>query len=170
MLLARKIGLAKWRPHPNYTVLNSPDDISADAITADLRTESRSLSLWACASASDQDIKDVALALAASMERLGKIELVLLNREDILQGGHTVNFTESKTPVLDLRDNHVDVCDLTYQGLGNIAHLVMSAVRSGQCKTVPQPEVSNILKSAIQQRRIDFDKLSEPLKRKFASL
>lgn len=170
MLLARKIGLAKWRPHPDYMVLNSPDDISADAITADLRTESRSLSLWACESASDQDIKKVALALAASMERLGKIELVLLNKEDILQCGHKVNYTESNTPALDLRDHHVDVCDLTYQGLGNIAHLIMSAVLSGQCKTVPQPEVSNILKSAIQQRRIDFDELSEPLKRKFASL
>lgn len=170
MLLARKIGLAKWRPHPNYTVLNSPADISADAITADLRTESRSLSWWACESASDQNIKDVALALAASMERLGKIELVLLDQEDILQGGHKIIFTESETPALDLRDHHIDVCDLTYRGLGDIAHLVMSAVQSGRCKTVPQPEVSNILKSAIQQGRIDFDKLSEPLKRKFDSL
>ena len=169
MLLARKIGLAKWRPHPNYKVLNSPDDISADAITADLRTESRSLSLWACESASDKDIKNVALALAASMDRLGKIELVLLDQKDILQGGHKVNFTEGETPALDLRDRHVDVCDLTYQSLGNIAHLVMSAVQSGRCKTVPQPEVSNILKSAIQQKRVDFNKLSEPLKRKFAS-
>ena len=170
MFLARKIGLAKWRPHPKYTILNSPDDISADAITADLRTESRSLSLWACESAADQEIRNVALALAASMERLGKIELVLLDQEDILQSGHEVNFTESETPALDLRDHHVDICDLTYQGLGHIAHLIMSAVQSGRCKTVPQPEVSNILRSAIQQRRIDFDKLSEPLKRKFASL
>ena len=47
MFLARKITHAKWKRQDLLPHLTS-DEISADAVTADLRTSEDSLSLWRC--------------------------------------------------------------------------------------------------------------------------
>jgi len=64
--LARKISRAKWEPAP-YT---GPEGIRADAITGScLRTSNDTLSLWQC-SQDVEDVSEVVLALASSMEKI----------------------------------------------------------------------------------------------------
>ena len=47
MFLARKISLAKWSKKQEQGEL-AEDEIPADAVTADLRTQDNKLSFWRC--------------------------------------------------------------------------------------------------------------------------
>ena len=55
--LARKISRAKWDPKAGLTA----DEIPADAVTADLRTQDNALSFWACGSGDTRELDEVVL-------------------------------------------------------------------------------------------------------------
>ena len=164
MFLARKITHAKWKRQDLLPHL-TPDEISADAVTADLRTREDSLSLWRCGGATERDIEEVALALAASSEQPSKIDIVWIDEDDLLQDGHILQPTEGRTPVRDLRNHHIDLCGLDYKRLGLVAYRVFDAIRSEQYRTVSRRTVINILSNAISQNRLDIYDLKEKVRR-----
>lgn len=60
--LARKFTPAKW----TGSKIPEGETVSADALTADLRTTNNALSTWAC-DPDDRDVKEVALAFASTI-------------------------------------------------------------------------------------------------------
>lgn len=56
MFLARMISRSKWEPKSRMHA----EEISADAVTGDLRTQDNSLSFWRCPSGSAVELEDVA--------------------------------------------------------------------------------------------------------------
>lgn len=164
MFLARKITHAKWKRQDLLPHL-TPDEISADAVTADLRTREDSLSLWRCGVATERDIEEVALALAASSEQPSKIDIVWLDEDDLLQDGHTLQLTEGRTPVRDLRNHHIDLCGLDYKRLGQVAYRILDAIRNEQYRTVSRRTAISILSDAISQNRLDIYDLKEKVRR-----
>ena len=113
MFLARKITRAKWE----HTTINA-GRIPADAVTADLRTRNNALSFWRCGSASDEELDDAVLALAAGSTRLLKIDLVWVSEADLQADGQELVDTKGQTPVQDLIEKHVDAQQLDYERLG----------------------------------------------------
>lgn len=83
MYLARKIARAKWTSNGNSSNRVTAAGIAADAVTGDLRTQDNTLSFWTCPSGTDDDVEEAALAIAATWERLGKLDLVWLATCDI---------------------------------------------------------------------------------------
>ena len=164
MFLARKITHAKWKRQDLLPHL-TPDEISADAVTADLRTSEDSLSLWRCGGATERDVEEVVLALAASSEQPSKIDIVWLDEDDLLQDGHILQPSEGRTPVRDLRNHHIDLCGLDYKRLGQVAYRVLDAIRGEQYQTVSRRTVLNILSNAISRNRLDMYDLKEKVRR-----
>lgn len=66
MYLARKITLSKWEARHGL----SEEEIAADAVTADLRTQKNSLSFWRCRTETDGDVEKAVLAIAAAGRRV----------------------------------------------------------------------------------------------------
>ncbi len=161
MYLARKIARAKWPSEDS-----SPNGvIDADAVTGDLRTQGNTLSFWICLSKTDGDVEEAALAIVATWDRLDKLDLVWLDTCDIQADGHTLKETPGKTPVADLVNHHVDLCNLDYVGLGKVAQRVAMAIMVRQYRRLTKKSVRDLLVKAVEQERISPDQLSAGLQK-----
>lgn len=156
MFLARKISRAKWEAKRDL----SEEEISADAVTADLRTQSNTLSFWRCGS--ETEVEDAALAIAAASDHVDKIDIVWVDEDELKTDGQTLEDTPGRTHVTELIDRHVDICRLDYVRLGKVAHRVMTAIKKKQCvRRLTKRRVTEILVAAIEQGRVNLDDLEK---------
>lgn len=163
MFLARKIARAKWDVKRNVQRGLEEGEISADAVTGDLRTQKDTLSFWRCRTGSDDDIKDAALAIAASGERLDKLDIVWLADDELQADGQILRDTEGRTPVAGFAERHVDICQLDYVRLGKVAQRVVAAIEEQRWRRLTKARVKGLLAAAVQQRRINPDELADRL-------
>ena len=155
MFLARKISRAKWDAKEGL----SKGEISADAVTADLRTRENKLSFWRCGS--ETEVEDAALAIAAASDRVDKIDIVWVDEDELKTDGQILKNTKGRTHVTELIDRHVDICRLDYVRLGKVAHRVMTAIKNKQCTRLNKRRVTEILVAAVEQGRVNLDGLQE---------
>ena len=161
MFLARKISRAKWGPKQDL----SKDEISADALTSDLRTMDNTLSFWRCGKGTDRDVEEVALAIAAGGDRLDKIDIVLLAEIDLCADGQTMMDSRGRTPVTELADQHVDVRRLDYVRLGKIANRVAASIRqSERFRRLEKRRVKKLVEEAVKQGRIHPGELRQRIR------
>lgn len=155
-MLARKISLAKWK---------DSSEISADAVTGDLRTTKNALSFWSIQSPSQEELEDVVLALASAFERIDKIDLTWIDAEGLRSAGIAMNASEGRTPVEGLKGRHVDVARLDLGRLGVVATMVSTAVARNSHRRWSDKEVLQILAKAVTENRLDPSRLATDLKR-----
>ena len=160
MFLARMITRSKWEPKRGLL----SGEISADAVTADLKTCDNSLSFWRCPSGTDVELEDVVLAIATAREKVEKVEIVWLDDEDLRTDGQTLINSDGRTPVAELVSQHVDVCYLDYNRLGKVAHRVVSAFDEGRFCRLTRARILVLLASAVRKSRVDLKDLKEKVR------
>ena len=151
MFLARMITRSKWEPKPGVKA----GEISADAVTGDLRTHDNALSFWRCSSGEGADFEDTVLAIATGRTDIAKVEIVWLDDEDLRADGQTLEDTEGRTPVEELAHLHVDLCRLDFGRLGKVARRVVSALNEKQYLCLTRASVKNLLEKAVNKGRVD---------------
>lgn len=163
MFLARKITRAKWNPQEDL----SEGEIAADAVTADLRTQTNSLSFWQCQEDENGaiDIEDATLAIAAAGDRIDKIDIVWLTDDELRNDGQDLKDTTGRTCVAGLANRHVDVCRLDYARLGKIARCVLNSIEKQRYKRFTKKDVKKLLATAVKKDRIKLDDLSDKIRR-----
>lgn len=161
MLLARKITRAKWQPKSGI----GGGKIPADAVTADLRTQSNSLSLWECGGATQEDVEAVALALAVAGDRIDKIEIVWFSDDELRAGGVRISQTPGRAPIAEMSRRHYDAQNLDYEQLGVIADCVAKALSNDQYKRFTQRRVRDLVSAAVQQGKVSLDDLNGKVRR-----
>ena len=157
MFLARKIARAKWEPKRDL----SGGEISAEALTGDLRTTRNALSFWRCGTGMDRDIEEAALAIAAGGDRLDKLDIVWLADADLLADGQALSDSLGKTPVTEFADRHVDVRRLDFVRVGKIARRVVASIQAERFRRLAKRRVRELVTMAVEQGRIDTDRLSD---------
>ena len=155
MFLVRKITQAKWRTQGEL----SAGEISADAVTADLRTRGNSLSSWQCPTEDEGDLEDAALALAAAAHQVDTVDIVWVSKDELRSDGQTLRNTRGQTPVEELVDLHVDVCRLDYVRLGSVARRIASALEEKRHRRLTRARVRRLLVEAVEERRVELDDL-----------
>ena len=161
MLLARKITHAKWQPKSGI----SDGKISADAITADLRTQDNSLSLWECGYATTEDVEAVALTLAIAGNQIAKIDIVWFSDDELRAGGVRISQTPGRTPIAEMSRRHYDAQNLDYEQLGYVADCVAKALSNDQYKRFNQRLVREFVSAAVQQGKVSLDDLNGKVRR-----
>lgn len=159
MFLARKVTRAKWDRRKGLR----EGEVAADAVTTDLRTRDNALSFWQCGSGSAEEIRSAALALAAGLERLDKVELVWIPASDLVEDGLEVSNSLGRTPIEGLAERHVDVRQLDYSRLGKVAVRVSSALGDGRHRRLARQAVRQLLVDAIRDGRLQRERLSQKL-------
>ena len=159
MFLARTITRSKWEPKHGL----QSGEISADAVTGDLRTRDNMLSFWQCPTGTDVEFEDVVLAIATGREEVAKVEIVWLDDEDLRTDGQKLINSDGRTPVAELVSLHVDVCHLDYKRLGKIACRIESAIAADQYRLLTRVRVRRLLTSAVSSGRINLKNLSEKI-------
>ena len=147
MFLARKITRAKWLQRPEL----AQGEIAADAVTADLRTNGNALSFWRCDTGAEDQVEPVALAMAASGDRIDKLDVVWIAERHFAADGQTWEDTDGRTPVAELRKRHVDLQRLDYVRLGNVARHVAAAIESERYLRLSRRRVKMLLVAAVRR-------------------
>lgn len=154
MYLARKISRGKWTDE-----FLEDREIPADAISADLRTKSNTLSFWQCESQEDVAVDDVVLALAAGSERCSTIEVVLVEAEALRAAGVQLQATPGRTFVRELVEQHVDATRLDVVRLGHIARAIAVRVWPDDTLLVrrrTKRKVRSLLVDAVKSGRLQL--------------
>ena len=157
MFLARKITRAKWETKLEL----SAGEISADAVTSDLRTQENSLSFWQCGTGEEAEVKEAVLAIASARDRVDRLDLVWLADDELRADGQTLKNTAGRTPITELARRHVDVCRLDYVRLGKVARRVVIAIEEDRYLRLTKVRVTKLLAAAVGQGRIDLGNLQK---------
>lgn len=167
MLLGRKVSISKWDGSNGLL----EGKIQADAVTSDLRTQNNTLSFWNCGEHTIEEhmLEDTVLAVASSMDRASKVDLVWLAREDLEDEGHLLRFDDVNTHVSGLEGRHVDVCELDYDRLGSIAVHILAAARASEFRRFREKKVVSLLVDAARKGRLDTSKLKDKLRERVES-
>lgn len=159
-MLARKISRAKWHPKEYLR----PNEIGADAVTCCLRTSDNSLSWWRC-TAQRTDVAEVALAIACTMQKFEKIDVVTLPNTEIESLGIEMRDTEGVTHVPELRSRHVDFLHLDVERLGRLAKTLAPRIRSNVSVFVfTKRELESLVRDAVASQRVLLQDLNEKLR------
>jgi hypothetical protein len=161
-LLVRKVTLAKWQ----NTAELAEAEIPADA-AVDLRTEGNCLSVWRVES--EAELLDAALAMAAGVERIDRIQIAWVDELQVSGSGLTLAASEGRTPVTDLRDRHVDVTHLDFARLGVFARLVFDALSAANQRTLTRRQVQELIAEAIRIGRLSVNDLNEKIRPAFVA-
>ncbi|TET33369.1 MAG: hypothetical protein E3J72_16915 [Planctomycetota bacterium] len=156
--------MAKWER--NRKGLDS-HEISADAVTVDLRTKGDRLSFWLFESADEDYIDEAALALALGdkKDRLDRVHLAWVNRSLFEEDGLELEETRGITKVEDLCNQHIDAIHLDLTRLGKIANQFARAIREhGQSRRLTKNKILQLIKKAIQDGRLLLADLDEKIK------
>lgn len=160
MFVARMITRPKWQPKDGL----ASDEIPADAITADLRTTDNALSFWQCGEATDQEVSEVVLAIAAGRDRIQKLDIVWILWDELQNDGQYLRMEPGRTPVAGLAERHVDVCHLDYGRLGRIGNRVAAAISQDRCRRFRQREIVTLLVTAVRSGRVSQAALDEKVR------
>lgn len=161
MFLVRRIPLAKW---PKTYTEAAAGRISADAITADLRTSGNCLSFWTCDR--DDQIESVALAIAAAADRLDRIDVVWIEDEERRFSRYRRLSTPGETPVAEWRTRHLDIAGLDHEGLGVVALAVARSIAAKRCRRLPALRVKERLADAVSDGALSLDALDPRIRDK----
>ncbi len=164
MFLVRKITRAKWDGTNCVERGLAAGEISADAVTGDLRTREDALSFWRCSTGASGDIEEAALAIAAAGQRLDRLDIVWLLDSELQSDGHTLKDTCGRTPVADLAERHVDICRLDHIRLGKLARRVVAAIEEERCCRLGRARVKRLLGAAVVQGRVLPEQLAGGLR------
>jgi hypothetical protein len=157
--LVRKIAPAKW------SGTKSLEALSADALTADLRTINNTLSLWEIGS--EDELRDAVLALAISKnaKKIEKMDLVLIPKETILTKQLSIRASPGDTFAERLSNTHREIVDLKYPSLGIFAQIIIDLLSKNDPTTITKTGVENIVKAAYKDKAIDISCLPEDMQR-----
>ena len=165
MFLARKITRAKWRAQQGLAA----EEISADAVTIDLRTQENVLSFWQCPTDAVDGVEEAALAIAAAGERVDKLDIVWLDDQELQDDGQTLRNSEGRTPVTRLADLHVEVSRLDYVRLGSVARRIVAAIEANKYRRLTRRRVKELIAEAVEQGHIDIDRLEDKVRAEVAT-
>jgi len=152
-LLVRKIDKAKWLQND----IVRGEDISADAITNCMKTYRNTLSAWQIDN--DAEIDDAVLAIVSSHQHLDTIDIVCISKDRLDQNGINMKSTPGRTPVEDLTNKHIDIANLTYKTLGDVAYHIVKAFCEQNVKRYTRGSLKKLLKEAINSGRLDIANL-----------
>lgn len=106
--LIRKINKAKW----HQVDIENDDDVSADAITMDLKTSGNTLSAWYIIS--ENEIEDAILALVSGQDHLEMFDIVMLSEQFLQDSSIKIIDTPGATPIQSLVNTHRNLAELTF--------------------------------------------------------
>ena len=159
-LLMRKIDKSRWL----QTDIRKGEDISADAITNCMKTRQNIFSVWEIKN--EAEIEEAVLAIVSNSQHLETIDVVLMDSKYLGEKGILSRRSSGVTPVMDLRDRHLDLLHLSYKKLGIIAYHIVDKFINNKVKRYTKGHLKAILIEAIKNSRLKLEDLSDTIQKK----
>ena len=156
-LLVRKINRAKWMQND----ICGDEAVSADAITNCMKTTNNTLSAWRIDS--EDDIDDAILVIVSNHQHLDTIDVVCLNPTELSKCGISLKDTAGQTPIKEFVQHHVDISDLTYKSLGDVADQIIQLIKTDKIKRYTRPTIKKLLQNGINSGLLRKEDLPESI-------
>ena len=162
MHLARMISAQKWRVHTNI----EEGEISADAVTTDLRTSNNTLSFWWHDPSNETSLEDIAVALATGRQCVQRLDIVWLEEEAVKDVDLKIDATPGVTALSELKDAHRDVVGLDVMRLAVLSERIALAVKEDRTIRFTEKQILALIQKAIDAKRIETSALHEDVAKK----
>lgn len=155
--LVRKINKAKWpkKDFQDFDII----DLRADAITSCLRTSKDTLSTWEVET--KEEASEAVLALASAFDKLSVVDIVLIDKEELLSRGFEIEHNAGDTKVPDLVDSHKDIAGLTYKTIGDFSQLMLDSMNQSGIERYNITKLRKLLLEAIEKGRLNKSDLTD---------
>jgi hypothetical protein len=164
VVLARIAKATKWEESPS----GDENEVSADAITTDMRTQGNRLSFWKFEEDDgDSFVEETILALYTTPfteKTLDKIDVIWIPISTIESDGFELCQNDGTTPLENLKKHHIDVSVLDGERVLLLASRIAEAVRSGRRKRTRRKEVEKLIANAVISGRVELESLSHRFK------
>lgn len=154
--LIRRISRAKWDEIEE-------GEVSADAITNDLKTFRNDLSVWYISNKEELSKAILALVTGAKQTKLSTLHIVLIEEKLISDNGLGLASSPGDTVIEDLVSSHRDIEKLTYSRLGTVKDLILDCIKSDEYALFTRKQIKDLVKSAIKDGILIKDNLNPEL-------
>lgn len=160
MLFAvRKIEYSKWAQRQ---ILNG-EQPSADAITNCMKTTNNRLSLWSISGINE--VNEAVLAIGSQFKDLDSIDILTIDLSLITDKGISTEKCAGLTPYKNFEERHLDVVDLDYVSLGQMAEVIIESIRQGRWKRVLRKDLKAIISKGVDEGKIQWSDLKEKVQK-----
>jgi hypothetical protein len=158
MFLVKTIVRSRWDHGP----VTAPGEMPADAIT-DLKTTGNTLSFWTSEQADESALLDAVIGVAAGRDAIAKIEVWFVRRTELEAEGFSTKASPGKTPVVHLRERHVDVVDIDVDCLTKLMMRIDQTLEERH-KAFSKKQVERALCAAVRAGQVALKDLNEKLR------
>lgn len=164
-MLIRKCQRSKWMSRKELT----DDEISADALF-DVRTSASKLSVWV--SDSEANLERIVLALALAGDSIDKIDLMVIDEEDLRQLDLELSASPGRTPLRGVSDLHRDIELLDIDRLAELSRRIATRLRNADEPThrFAKKRIQRMAVHAMTRGDIDLKEVSEMMLLKLKEL
>ena len=124
--LVRKIKISLWPDCSNGENFNI-ENLSADALTQDLRTTSNTLSMWEIENLHELD--DVCIAIAVTRNEVIDFDILIFNKEEI-EETFELEKTQGDTSFENFKNKHYDIRNLNLEKITCFAKKIVGKLNS----------------------------------------
>lgn len=153
--------------------IESPSQIPADPITADLKTHANTLSIWKVNDFTIEEINKSVLALALGRDSITRLDIFKIDEKEIEKNKMYVKNTPENgyTPLEGYEENHFDIMDLTLNNLGDMGIMILEKVKSADmCIRYTKRQISELLDSAFHNELFQIDDLNLKLQKEMKKM
>lgn len=160
MYYVRKISRGKW---PEENIINQAglEDVEADTLTIDLKTDHNTLSVWQVDD--DTELDDIFVALGSNMDNISTIFIVKLDQNDLLSRGIVLDDQEGNVPVLGINDKHHNIVNLNYVNMAEIIDTILIGLKEEEWSKRTKSNMKKLLCKAYLEGKLDIDNMSASL-------
>ena len=144
--LVRKINVSNW-PDGENTPFSSVDDVQADAITNDLKTDKNEISWWKIEDLSEMELAGASFVSTLQKKQSGVLRFVAIPFEETEASLQIVNTPEhGRTAVKSMKSSHYDIQSLNYGNLAKLIELVARSTSDKECRFIKTLLVKDAIK------------------------
>ena len=149
MYYQRKITRGKW-PSEESIPQATLENVDADTVVAEFRTEKNKLSVWKVEN--EEDLNDAFIALASNCESIGTIDAIKIEEDDLKQ----LMFDEElgDTPTRNINQKHCNIVGLNYVNLGNVIQGILNGLKKEQVVRKTKPKIKQLLADAYEADKL----------------
>ena len=155
MFYLRKVTRGRWSKE-NSLPQTTLEDIPADTVVSEFRTDKNKLSVWKIET--DDDLSDAFIALASNCDNIGTIDAVKIDEKDLAD----ISFDEEdgNTPTIGINHKHRNIIDLNYVNLGTVIQSMIYGFQKDQYIHLTKGKLKQLLADAYEQNRLNTEELA----------
>lgn len=138
------------------------EDIPADTVLAELKTDKNKLSVWKVET--ENDLNDAFIALCANCNSIATIDAVKIDEKDLEE--LVIEKEEGNTPTVGINGNHRNIVELNYKTLGDVIMSIVCGIQKNGYVRKTKGEMITLLTEAYFSNKLEFDKLESSVKEK----